>query len=224
MSGARSFGRSISWCGVLWRIACFACRMNSAWGGLWPTVGLRRPRRGFASAEADAWRGAPVEADFNRRESLQPMVGLGCRMNSASRGLRPVVGLRRPEKHPLPRRRPTPGAERLWRPISIGVRSYAVGAQLGHSHRHMWGVLADHSPHMGLPSRQLRKSYGVKACADREVSFASAKADAWRVAPLEVEFIRRHIGRGPAATPAPLPAGAPGWPASAPSIRRPDGV
>jgi hypothetical protein len=29
---------------------------------------LRRPRRGFASAEADAWRGAPVEADFNRRE------------------------------------------------------------------------------------------------------------------------------------------------------------
>jgi len=30
----------------------------------------------FASAEADAWRGAPGKADFNRREGLRPMVGL----------------------------------------------------------------------------------------------------------------------------------------------------
>ncbi|WP_448591300.1 hypothetical protein, partial [Thermoflexus hugenholtzii] len=26
---------------------------------------------------ADAWRGAPWEADFNRREGLRPAVGLG---------------------------------------------------------------------------------------------------------------------------------------------------
>jgi hypothetical protein len=39
-------------------------------------VGLRRPGRGFALAEADAWRGAPVEADFNRRGRLWPVVGL----------------------------------------------------------------------------------------------------------------------------------------------------
>jgi hypothetical protein len=37
-------------------------------------------------------------------------------------------------------------------------RSYAVGAQLGHSHRHIWGVLANHSPYVGIPSCQLRKS------------------------------------------------------------------
>jgi len=31
----------------------------------------------FASAEANAWRAAPGEADFHRREGLRPMVGLG---------------------------------------------------------------------------------------------------------------------------------------------------
>jgi hypothetical protein len=101
-----------------------ARRMNSASRGLRPMVGLRRPGRGFASAEADAWRGAPGEADFNRRGRLWPTVGLGCRMNSASRGLRPMVGLRRPEKASLRRRRPTPGAERLERPISIGAEAF----------------------------------------------------------------------------------------------------
>jgi len=45
-------------------------RMNSASVGLRPTVGLRRPKALFVSAEADAWREAPGEADFNRRESL----------------------------------------------------------------------------------------------------------------------------------------------------------
>jgi hypothetical protein len=44
-------------------------------------------------------------------------------MNSASRGLRPTVGLRRPGRCLLRRRRPTPGAERLGRPISIGVKA-----------------------------------------------------------------------------------------------------
>jgi len=46
------------------------------------------------------------------------------RMNSASRGLRPTVGLRRPGRRLLRRRRPTPGAERLGRPISIGVKAF----------------------------------------------------------------------------------------------------
>ena len=101
-------------------------QMNSTWRGLRPMVGLRRPKRiSFASAEADAWRGAPWEANFNRRGRLWPVVGLGRRMNSASRGLRPAVGLRRPEKASLRRRRPTLGAERLERPISIGVRACA---------------------------------------------------------------------------------------------------
>ncbi|MDT7884694.1 MAG: tetratricopeptide repeat protein, partial [Thermoflexus sp.] len=50
--------------------------------------------------------------------------GLGCRMNSASRGLRPTVGLRRPGRCLLRRRRPTPGAERLEGPISIGTKAF----------------------------------------------------------------------------------------------------
>ena len=53
-----------------------ARRMNSASRSLRPVVGLRRPGRGFASAEADAWRAAPWKADFNRRKSLRPMVGI----------------------------------------------------------------------------------------------------------------------------------------------------
>jgi len=61
----------------------------------------------FASAEADARRGAPGKADFNRRE-----------------GLRPMVGLRRPEERSLRRRRPMPGAARLRRPISIGGKAF----------------------------------------------------------------------------------------------------
>jgi hypothetical protein len=64
----------------------------------------------------------------------------------------------------------------IW--ANISSRSYAVGAQLGHSYRHIWGVLADHSPHMGLPSRQLRKSYQVDFARNEPVpcptsSFAS---------------------------------------------------
>jgi hypothetical protein len=86
-------------------------------------------RVSFASAEADAWRAAPWEADFNRREGLRPAVGLVCRMNSASRGLRPTVGLRRPGGCLLRRRRPTPGAQRLGRPISIGVKAF--GRRIG---------------------------------------------------------------------------------------------
>jgi len=86
------------------------CRMNWTWGacgrrsacgpnefGLQGPSANGRPaptgEASLASAEADAWRGAPWEADFNRRE-----------------GLRPTVGLRRPGRRLLRRRRPTPGA------------------------------------------------------------------------------------------------------------------
>jgi hypothetical protein len=95
--GVRAFGR---------RSACapneFGLRRPSANGRPAPTGQVSS-----ASAEADAWRGAPEKADFNRRESL-----------------RPTVGLRRPGKCSLRRRRPTPGAERLRRPISIGGRAF----------------------------------------------------------------------------------------------------
>jgi len=45
-------------------------------------------------------------------------------MNSTFEGLWPVVGLRRPGKRSLRRRRPTPGAQRLERPISIGAKAF----------------------------------------------------------------------------------------------------
>jgi len=69
-----------------------------------------------------------------------------------------MVGLRRPEERSLRRWRPTPGAVRLGRPISIGVKAFG-----------RWS-----------------------ACADREVSFASAEADAWRGAPGKADFNRRE--------------------------------
>jgi hypothetical protein len=66
-------------------------------------------------------RGVSNELDLG---GLWPAVGPVCRMNSASRGLRPTVGLRRPGRRLLRRRRPTPGAQRLGRPISIGVKAF----------------------------------------------------------------------------------------------------
>jgi hypothetical protein len=181
-------------------------RMNSAFEGLQPTVGLRRPKRiSFASVEADAWRGAPGEADFNRRE-----------------GLRPMVGLRRPGRCLLRRRRPTLGAERLERPISIGGKAFG-----------RWSACADRKGILCVgegrrPARSAsedRFPIGVKACADwegifcvgggrrlarsawrgrfqsagepsadgrpaptGEVSSASAEADARRAAPQKADF------------------------------------
>ena len=85
----------------------------------------------FASAEADAWRGAPWKADFDRRGGLRPAVGLRVSFASAEAdawrgapwkadfnrrgGLRPAVGLRRPKGWSLRRRRPTPGAQAPWK-------------------------------------------------------------------------------------------------------------
>jgi hypothetical protein len=103
-----------------------ARRMNSASRGLWPAVGLCRPGRRLASAEADAWRGAPERADFNRRQRPSAGGRPARRMNSASRGLWPVVGLRRPkilfcvgEGRRLAR-------QRLRGPISIGLQGRGV--------------------------------------------------------------------------------------------------
>jgi hypothetical protein len=67
----------------------------------------------FASAQADAWRVSALERPISI--GAEPSAGgrHACRMNSASGGLRPMVGMRRPGKRSLRRRRPTPGAERL---------------------------------------------------------------------------------------------------------------
>jgi len=81
-------------------------------------------RVGEALAEADAWRGGcrmnSTGGTCGRRSACGPnefgLQGPSAngrpvgRMNSASRGLRPTVGLRRPGRRLLRRRRPTPGA------------------------------------------------------------------------------------------------------------------
>jgi hypothetical protein len=107
--GAQRLGRPIS-IGVRAFGRRSACTPNEF--GLQRPLANGRPvptgEASLASAEADAWRGAPWEADFNQRE-----------------GLRLAVGLRRPGGCLLRRRRPTPGAQRPGRPISISVKACA---------------------------------------------------------------------------------------------------
>jgi hypothetical protein len=100
-----------------------------------------------ASAEADAWRGAPGEADFNRRESLRPTVGLRrpgrCLVSAeadARRGapgeadfnrresLRPTVGLERRMNSTWRGLRPTVGLRRPGK-CSLRRRRPTPGAQ-----------------------------------------------------------------------------------------------
>jgi hypothetical protein len=165
--------------------------MNSASRGLRPAVGLRRPggifcvgegrrlarqrlgrpisigaeafgRRSacadrevsFASAKADARRASAWEGRFQSAQKPSASGRPARRMNSASRGLRPAVGLRRPGGIFCVGEGRRPARQRLGRPISIGAEAFG------------------------------RRS----ACADREVSFASAKADARRASAWEGRF------------------------------------
>jgi hypothetical protein len=189
-------------------------RMNSAFEGLRPTVGLRRPKRiSFASAEADVWRAAPGEADFNRRGGLRPTVGL-----CADR-----------KGYPLRRRRPTLGAERPERPISIGGRAFGRrsacapnefglrrpsangrptptekdilcvggGRRLVRSARRGRFQSAGEPSADGRPVRRMNSAFeGLRPTVGlrrpKRISFASAEADAWCGAPGEADFNRRE--------------------------------
>jgi hypothetical protein len=85
---------------------------------------------------------APGKADFNRREGLRPTLGLRRPKNvpcagegrRLARGAPNEFGLLRPSANGRPapteerrsrRRRPTPGASRLKRPISIGEKAFS---------------------------------------------------------------------------------------------------
>jgi len=129
----------------------------------------------FASAEADARRESALEGRF--QSARKPTVGGWPvrRMNSASGGLRPAVGLRRPGGCLLRRRRPTPGAERLGRPISIGAKAYGRGL-----------ACAPNEFGLGRPSASGRPAPTGKGL------FASAEADARRAAPWKADFNRRE--------------------------------
>jgi hypothetical protein len=92
------------------------------------------------------------------------------RMNSASRGLRPTVGLRRPERHSLRRRRPTLGAKALEK--------------------------ADFNRREGRrPARGAPNEFGLQGPSANgrpaptgKAFLASAKADAWRESASEGRF------------------------------------
>jgi len=130
------------------------------------------------------------------------MVGLGRRMNSASRGLRPAVGLRRPQKCLLRRRRPAPGAERLGRPISIGVGAFGRWSAWDAEWIRPPGPLAGGRP--GAPNEFGLKgpSASGRPAPTAKMPSALAEADAWRGAPWEADFNRRgRFGRRSACTP-----------------------
>jgi hypothetical protein len=120
----------------------------------------------FASAKADARRAALGEADFNRRESL-----------------RPTVGLRRPKRHPSRRRRPTPSAQRPERPISIGVKAF--GQRSAYADRK--GILRvgegrrpARSARRGRFQSARKPSANGRPAPTEKAVFASTKADAQR--------------------------------------------
>ena len=140
-------------------------------------VGPEMSRRvGEARLEADAWRGG-----CRMNSTGGPVAGgrPARRMNSAPRGLRPTVGLRRPGRCLLRRRRPTLSAERLGRPISIGVKAFGRRSACAPNEFGLQGPSASGRP-----------------APTGKVSFASAEADARRAAPWKADFNRRE---GPSA-------------------------
>jgi hypothetical protein len=90
---------------------------------------LRRPGKApFASAEADAWRGAPEEADFNRRQGLRP-VGRLCRPGKRSlRRRRPTLGAPAPEEADFNRRRAF-GRRSACAPNEFGLQGPLAGGR-----------------------------------------------------------------------------------------------
>jgi len=190
-------------------------------------VGLRRPGKApFASAEADAWRGAPEEADFNRHQGLRPVSRLrrpGKRSLRRRRptlgapapgeadfnrrqGLRPTVGLRRPKKHAPRRRRPTPGASAPGEADFNRRQGLRPTVGLRRPKKH---APRQRRPTPGAQRLERPISIGAKAFGrwvglrrPGEDSFASAEADAWRGASWEADFNRRQ-GLRPVGRPAP---------------------
>jgi hypothetical protein len=123
---------------------------------------------------------APWKADFNRREGLQPAVGPMRRMNSTFKGPSADGRPAPTGRSHLRRRRPTPGAQAPWK--------------------------ADFNRREGLqpavgPMRRMN-STSRSACADREIPFASAKADARRASALD-----RFQSAAPAVGPSPICVG-----------------
>jgi hypothetical protein len=137
-------------------------RMNSASRGLRPTVGLRRPGDDFCVGEGRGLTRKRLRGRFQSAQRPSANGRLVCRMNSASRGLWPTVGLRRPERHSLRRRRPTPGAQAP-RKADFNRREGRRPARGAPNEFGLQRPLADGRP-----------------APTGKAFLASAKADAWR--------------------------------------------
>jgi hypothetical protein len=124
-------------------------------------------------------------------------------MNSTLKGLRPTVGLRRPKNTLRIGEGQRLARKRLGRPISIGAKPPASGRLYASNEFDLEGPSANGRPtpteksalrvgegrrlarkRLGRPISIGAKAFGQRsACADRKILFASAKADARRVAP-----------------------------------------
>jgi hypothetical protein len=81
--------------------------------------------KGFpASAEADAWRASALRGRFQSAQKPSANGRPARRMNSASRGLRPTVGLCRPKSVPCVGGGRRLARKRLEGPISIGTKAF----------------------------------------------------------------------------------------------------
>jgi hypothetical protein len=179
-----------------------ACRMNSAWGGLRPTVGLRRPGRCLLRRRRPTLGvqrlGRPISIGteaFGRRSACADR---GTSLASAKadawraapwkadfnrhEGLRPTVGLRRP---------------RNLRP-AVGLRRPRNVACVGEGRRLARSAWRGRFQSARRPSALGGPSANGRPAPTGGLSFASAKADARRIAPWKADFNRRgEDGSGP---------------------------
>jgi hypothetical protein len=130
-------------------------------------------------------------------------------MNSASRGLWPVVGLRRPGKAPFASAEADAWrASALRRPISIGVKGLRPVGRLRRPGKPAPTFCVGGGRRLArLAWRPISiGAEGLRPVGLRrpgEDPFASAEADAWRAAPGEADFNRRQrpsAGESPAPT------------------------
>jgi hypothetical protein len=134
--------------------------MNSASRGLWPVVGLRRPGKApFASAEADAWRASALRGRFQSASKAFTPNEFG--LQGPLAGGRPTPTW---ESVLLRRRRPTPGAQRLRRPISIGTKAFGRWSACADLEKHL---LRRRRPTPGAERLERPISIGAKAFGRR---------------------------------------------------------
>jgi hypothetical protein len=115
-----------------------------------------------ASAKADAWRASASEGRFQSAQSLRPAVGFTRRMNSTLRAF---------------------GQRSACADRKILSASAKADARRASASEGRFQSAQSLRPAVGFTRRMnstLRAFGRRSACADREMTFASAKADAWR--------------------------------------------